>query len=199
MRHALARLSALTTTGLALLIALPANAEWALDYDASRINFVTTKANAAAEVHTFDIVDGDILDNGNVAITIDLDSVNTAIEIRDERMRTMLFDTETYPTATLVGIVDVDAVEALGVGESSNMSLESQLMLHGTQLSVTLDLNVARLSENRVLVSSRKPVIINAGQVGLAAGVEALREIAGLPSISPAVPVSFLMYFDQEV
>ena len=71
-------------------------------------------------------------------------------------------------------------------------------MLHGTQLSVTLDLNVARLSETRVLVSSRKPVIINAGQVGLAAGVEALREIAGLPSISPAVPVTFLMYFDLE-
>ncbi len=199
MRTAIARMATLTTTGLALLIALPASAEWALDYDASRINFVTTKANAAAEVHTFGIVDGDILGNGNVAVTIDLDSVDTAIEIRDERMRTMLFETETYPTATLVGIVDVEAVEALAVGDSSNMSLESQLMLHGTQLSVTLDLTVSRLSENRVLVSSRKPVIINAGQVGLAAGVEALREIAGLPSISPAVPVTFNLFFDQEV
>ena len=164
----------------------------------SPVTAALTKANAAAEVHTFGIVDGDIKDNGNFAISIDLDSVDTGIPIRDERMRSMLFDTEEYPTATLVGIVDLAAVESLSVGESSDMALEGQLMVHGTRLSVTLDLNVSRLSASRVLVTSRKPVIVNAGQVGLAAGVEKLREVAGLPSISPAVPVTFNLFFDQD-
>jgi len=198
MRTAKAATAVSLTLVSALLLALPAKAEWALDYDASRINFVTTKSNAAAEVHTFDIVDGDIKDNGNFAISIDLDSVDTGIPIRDERMRSMLFDTEEYPTATLVGVVDLAAVEAIGVGESSDMALEGQLMVHGTRLSVTLDLCVSRLSASRVLVTSRKPVIVNAGQVGLAAGVEKLREVAGLPSISPAVPVTFNLFFDQD-
>ena len=198
MRTAKAATAVSLTLVSALLFALPAKAEWALDYGASRINFVTTKANAAAEVHTFGIVDGDIKDNGNFAISIDLDSVDTGIPIRDERMRSMLFDTEEYPTATLVGIVDLAAVESLSVGESSDMALEGQLMVHGTRLSVTLDLNVSRLSASRVLVTSRKPVIVNAGQVGLAAGVEKLREVAGLPSISPAVPVTFNLFFDQD-
>ena len=37
--------------------------------------------------------------------------------------------------------------------------------------------------------------IINADAVSLADGVEQLREIAGLPSISKAVPVSFVLQF----
>lgn len=198
MRTAKAAITIPATLGVALLFALPAQAEWALDYSASRINFVTTKSNAAAEVHTFGIVDGDIKENGNFAISVDLDSVDTGIEIRDERMRSMLFNTEEFPTATLVGKIDVADVVGLPMGKSMDMALEGQLMLHGQRLSVTLDLTVAKLTETRVLVSSRKPVIINAGQVGLAAGVERLREVAGLPSISPAVPVTFVMYFDQD-
>jgi hypothetical protein len=34
--------------------------------------------------------------------------------------------------------------------------------------------------------------------VGLVAGIESLREIAGLPSISKAVPVSFVLTFDED-
>jgi hypothetical protein len=44
---------------------------------------------------------------------------------------------------------------------------------------------------------SKKPVVVNAPEFKLAEGVEALREIAGLPSISLAVPVSFVLAFDQ--
>jgi len=39
---------------------------------------------------------------------------------------------------------------------------------------------------------------VNASQVGLLAGIEKLRELAGLPSISPAVPVTFSLIFEQE-
>ena len=71
-------------------------------------------------------------------------------------------------------------------------------MVHGTTSSVTFDVSGSRLGDDRILVASRKPVIVNASQVGLLAGVEKLREVAGLPSISPAVPVSFVLAFDRE-
>jgi polyisoprenoid-binding protein YceI len=183
---------------LALAAAAPASADWVLDNDASRINFITTKANTAAEVHTFGVVDGDISGDGKATISIDLDSVDTAIDIRDERMRTMLFETESYPTATLVAMVDTAAVEGLAAGETAMMTSEGQLMVHGTSVNVTFDAVVSRLADSRILVSSYKPVIINAPEVGLAAGVEKLREVAGLPSISPAVPVTFSLAFDRD-
>jgi hypothetical protein len=41
-------------------------------------------------------------------------------------------------------------------------------------------------------------VIVNAANLGLADGLEKLREIAGLPSISKAVPVSFVLVFEKD-
>ncbi|MDX1480095.1 MAG: YceI family protein [Woeseiaceae bacterium] len=190
--------SLLAATSLALIVISPVRAEWTLDNDASRVNFISTKANTAAEVHTFGIVDGSVDGEGNVTISIDLDSVDTAIEIRDERMRDMLFETGEYPSATLVAQIETAAIESLDVGESTVVTVEGQLQLHGTSTSVTIEASVARLAEDRILVASRKPVIVNAGQVGLLAGVEKLREVAGLPSISPAVPVTFVLAFDRD-
>ncbi|MED5420009.1 MAG: YceI family protein, partial [Pseudomonadota bacterium] len=43
-----------------------------------------------------------------------------------------------------------------------------------------------------------RPVIVNAWEFALGEGVEALRAIAGLDSISLAVPVSFVLAFDEE-
>jgi hypothetical protein len=58
-------------------------------------------------------------------------------------------------------------------------------------------LTVAKLGRQRLLVTSERPLLLNAADVGLADGVERLREIAGLPSISPAVPVSFVLLFES--
>lgn len=176
----------------------PAYAEWTLDNDSSRISFVSTKAGTAAEVHGFEAVDGRVDGDGNATLVIDLDSVNTAVPIRDERMRTLLFETGQNPTATLAASVDMEALNALEPGQETAMTAEGQLMLRGRVISLTVDMSVARLSDTRVLVASRKPLIINAGQLDLLDGVEKLREIVGLPSISPAVPVSFVLAFDRQ-
>lgn len=188
----------LTALALGVVLASPAYAGWTLDNDASRINFVSTKANTAAEVHTFGSLDGQVDDEGNATLSIDLNTVDTAIEIRDERMRDILFETAQFPTATLAATVDMAAVAGLSAGETTELTTEGQLMVHGTTSSVTFDISVSRLGDDRILVASRKPVIVNASQVGLLAGVEKLREVAGLPSISPAVPVSFVLAFDRD-
>ena len=187
----------LATLSVALW-SVPAFAQWTLDNDGSSLNFVSTKAGAAAEVHRFRELAGGVDEQGNVTVSIDLDSVDTAIEIRDERMREMLFETGRYPSATLAASVDMAALDSMTAGTTMDMTTEGQLMLHGNNLSVTVDLTVMRLSDSRIVVVGQKPIIVNASQVGLLEGVERLREVAGLPSISPAVPVSFVLAFEQE-
>lgn len=189
----------IATAALTLIgCATSANAEWVLDNANSRLSFVTTKAGAAAEVHHFASLQGSVDDTGDVMVTIDLNSVDTAIPIRDERMREMLFETETYPAATLSADLNATELAAVGVGESANLQVAGELALHGIQAEVMIDMTVARLSDSRLLAISRKPIIINASQVGLLEGVERLREVAMLPSISPAVPVTFVLEFEQE-
>jgi hypothetical protein len=62
---------------------------------------------------------------------------------------------------------------------------------------VTAQVTVARLGTERLLVASERPLLLDAADVGLTAGVEKLRAIAGLASINPAVPVSFVLLFES--
>ena len=173
-----------------------ASAHWELDNNSSTLSFVTVKADHVGEVHTFDQLSGDINDDGSVQITIELASVNTLIDIRNERMQNMLFETNLFPQANISGEIDLDAVAAMDAGVSQAISVDFDLAIHGESSSYTADVLVTR-TESGVLASTVKPIIVMADTHGFVSGVEALREVAGLPSISRAVPVSFNVVFEQ--
>ena len=177
-------------------LASSASAHWELDNNSSILSFVTVKADHVGEVHTFDQLSGDINDDGSVQITIELASVNTLIDIRNERMQNMLFETNLFPQATITGEIDLDAVAAMDAGVSQAISVDFDLAIHGETSSYTAGVLVTR-TESGVLASTLKPIIVMADTYGLVSGVEALREVAGLPSISRAVPVSFSVIFEQ--
>ena len=179
-----------------LFLASSAAAHWELDNNSSTLSFVTVKADHVGEVHTFDQLSGDINDDGSVQITIELASVNTLIDIRNERMQNMLFETNLFPQATISGEIDLDAVAEMDAGVSQAISVDFDLAIHGESSSYTADVLVTR-TESGVLASTVKPIIVMADTHGFVSGVEALREVAGLPSISRAVPVSFNVVFEQ--
>jgi len=180
-----------------LLFVAPAWADWTLNNAESQLSFVSIKKGDIAEVHRFDQLDGSVDGKGNVKLTIQLASVDTAIPIRDQRMREMLFDTDAFPSAVLTATIDASEVNTLDVGDMLTSSLKGQLSLHGQSGPVTAELAVARLGPNKLLVSSRKPVVLQVADYELLEGVEKLREVAGLDSISKAVPVSFVLTFDK--
>ena len=184
---------------LAVLLAAPAHADWKLANDTSRVSFVTTKAGQIAEAHTFHSLSGMIDGSGNVTVDIDLTSVDTMIPVRDERMREVLFQTGQFPKATLTAKVDADAIADMRDGQAHEMSVDGMLAMHGKTLPVTLDVLVSKLRRTRIVVATMKPVIVTAAQLDLADGVEELRNLAGLPSISPAVPVSVVLTFDESL
>lgn len=195
MRFATPVLSVLTFA--MVLLASPAWAAWELDNAGSTLTFVSIKAGDLGEVHRFDTLSGSISQQGAVEVVVDLASVDTLIPIRDQRMRDILFEVARFPTATLQAAVDAGKLAALLPGQTEAVSVMATLALKSQTLPLTLEVLVARLSETQILVASRQPVIVNAGQAGLVDGVEQLREIAGLPSISKAVPVSFVLVFRQ--
>lgn len=179
-----------------LLLVNAAQAHWSLDNAASELSFVTTKADNVAEAHSFDLMTGTIEDDGSVAISIELASVNTMIDIRNERMQAMLFETAMFPNATISAKVDLAAITAMTPGSTSRASLEFNLELHGASKSYTAEVMLTRLSEG-VVATTLKPVIVTADSFALVEGVERLREVAGLSRISNAVPVSFTVVFTQ--
>jgi len=186
----------LTALSVAVLFAGAAQAHWSLDNDASTLSFVTVKAEHIAEVHTFDSLSGTIGDDGGVEITIELASVNTMIPIRNERIQEMLFETNLFPDGIITGSIDLDALTDMDAGSSVARQIDFELSLHGQSVALAADVQITRTGEG-VIVSTLKPLVVMADSFALTAGVEMLREVAGLPSISRAVPVSFTVVFEE--
>ena len=184
-------------TGLTfLLLASTVNAAWTLNNEASRQSFVSLKKDQVAEVHKFSHLSGSITKDGSVEITIQLASVDTAVPIRDERMRSMLFKSDLFPKATVSGKVDLVNLKSLELGQFQRDEIEISLSLHGQSKALKIEVLVVKLQGGSLLVPSINPVIVNAADFELAQGVLELTKVAELPAISAAVPVTLSFVFN---
>lgn len=170
---------------------------WSLDPDQSHVAFVSVKAAEIAEVHRFGPLSGGVSKAGTVRVVIDLSTVETGVDIRNERMREMFFETGTYPEATITADLDPAAYERMNPSERSLETIEISLSLHGATATMPADVFVTRVGKDRVLVETAEPIVVRAADFGLGEGVEALREVAGLPSIAPEVPVTASLVFER--
>ncbi|HBW83674.1 MAG TPA: YceI family protein [Gammaproteobacteria bacterium] len=182
-------------SGLSIFSAA-ASAQWTLNNEASTLSFVTVKADHVAEVHTFDELSGAIQEDGQVLIEIALASVNTLVPIRNERMQSMLFETDLFPRGSITAQINTDQLANMALGSSETMGVDFSLELHNQTQTYNATVLVSR-QENGLMATTLKPIVVNAGSFDLVSGVESLREVAGLPSISRAVPVSFTVVFDD--
>lgn len=182
--------------GLALLISTPALADWQLDNDFSRLNFVSVKKNTIGEAHKFNQLRGSLSDKGQLAIEIPLTSVETLIPIRNERMQKMLFETKVFPTAQLTATVATEHFN-LKEDESKIVTIGADLGLHGVNKLIQVEVMITRVSKNKLQVASLKPIILYPADFGLDQGVMKLQAIAQLPGITHSVPVSFVLTFNK--
>jgi polyisoprenoid-binding protein YceI len=188
-----------TTIVSALLASLPLSAlgDWKLVLGESDIAFATIKNSAVVESHTFERFSGEVTLSGAANIRVDLASVETRIPIRNERMGTLLFNIDQFPSLDISSKLDVKSLANMEEGASTHLEVPAKINLHGTEANIMLPLVVTRLSSKRFQVVTTKPVIAYASQFGLTKGVEALRLIAQLTTITPAVPVTFSLIFEQ--
>lgn len=185
--------------GLLLLpLSLVASAgTWTVENDSSNVSFISIKKGDIAEIHHFNSVAGTLNDKGQFDFSIALASVATNIDIRDERMDSLLFEVDKYPKLTLKAKVDPKLLANLAIGSVTVATVDAEVALHGKKQKMAFTVSIAKLSDSHMLVASVAPIIVNADSFGMTAGVEKLREVAGLSAISKAVPVSFMLNLKQ--
>jgi polyisoprenoid-binding protein YceI len=171
-------------------------AQWDLSSEDSTLNFVSIKSASIGEVHSFKKVTGVINDSGQVDLSINLDSVDTNIGIRNDRIKEMLFETDKFLTAKITGYVDIEKAVSLKAGETYIDDVKLTLSLHGIAHQVENTVRVTKLNDERLMIISDTPLILNAKDFGLEQGIEKLREIAKLPAIDTAIPVTFSFIFE---
>ena len=179
-----------------LSLSLPTTVNWSLDTEASRIGFTSIRAGEIVETHHFSGLSGEVAPSGNAVVDVPLDQVETNIDLRNERMREMFFETEAYPVAHISTVIDPDGFKDLPLGTRVQRELEGTLSLHGVEAQLIANVYVTRIAKARIEVASVDPVIVYVEDFNLSGGLEALREIASLPAITPASPVTFTFVFE---
>lgn len=178
-----------------LLPSLSVLAEWRLEPEQSRVSWVSLKRGDIAEVQRFTEISGLVDDQGAVRLVLPFTALDSGQALRDERMGELLFEVERFPEALLSARVDLATWEQLAVGEARVENLEFRLDLHGQQRPLKAKVLVSRLGEESMQVSTLEPVLIKAVDFDLLEGLERLKAIAKLPSISPEVPVFAVLNF----
>ncbi|MGB1174135.1 MAG: YceI family protein [Luminiphilus sp.] len=166
----------------------PVQADWTVS-DSSRIGFVSIKNNRIGENNAFERVSGSISESGQVAVSVDLSSVETGIGIRNERLQKMLFEVASFPTASIDAALSDSQIAALRAGGARAESVSVNISLHGKTVSKTANVSVSS-SGGDVRVTTTQPIVITAQEFGLESGVAALQQIAGLNAISRSIPVT---------
>lgn len=194
----------LTTLALlgGLLTSPFAWADWKVNDEQSHFSFLSVKAakvgpDAATEVHRFKDLQGSLKKDGSFELSIPIKGLATGIEIRDERMMEMLFKESTYAAIQIKGAVDTAHLHDTKVGQFNDVQVEAELSILDQTHPVKTTLRYTALDNDRFMVSTLDPIIVNGNEFNLSEGIISLREIAGLAFISHTVPVNFNLVFDQ--
>ena len=183
----------LITCAALLLMAQATLADWRRT-SASKVGYVSIKNNAIAEHNVFSGVTGSLSKKGQLRINIDLSTVETQVDIRNQRMRELFFEVTQYPQAVVTAELDVQELAQVDSGAPLEIVKPFTLSLHGVEVTAEAHLRVVAVG-GRAWVSTVRPILISAADFGLEGGVAALQKIAGLEAIAAVVPVSVDLKF----
>lgn len=183
----------LTAAALALVAGTASAEMWTLDGANSKVGFGSVKSDVIGEGHSFSGLSGTVSEDGMVELTLDLATVNTDLDIRNERIQEHVF--KMAPSAQLMAEVDMDAMKGLAVGSTMESVVEGTAMFLGEEVFVDLPVVAARLADDKVLIMSDGITYISTEELGIDAGIDKLMELARLERIDRAVPVTVRLMF----
>ncbi len=164
-----------------------AQQQWVLNGSASHFYMQTSKAESITEIHQFSGLTGTIDGAGNADVKIDLTSVSSGVDVRDVRMRFLLFETYKFPTAEVTAKVDMSKLQDLTSQIRDTYPLHFTVAMHGMSKDFDAQVYVTRLSDKSVSVATAKPIVVKADDFGLTAGLAKLSEaVNGTPIVSAA-------------
>jgi len=178
---------------LAACLSPLSSADWELVKSPSTFTFTSTKNDTITETHRFKELNGRVLENGQVSIEINLFSIDTLIEIRDQRMHEMLF--ALAPEAIYTAQIEIQDLVGLEGGASIAKTIEGELQLHGFQQPLSIKTKITHLGNGRFQVEGSGQIDVDT--FGYAEGIEKLRTIAGLKAISTTVDFQLNLTFRE--
>ena len=170
--------------------------------DNADIDFLSIKVNqkkrSVTEESNFTASTARLEADGSFTLNVDLKSVKTSVDLRDERLRDWVFEVAQFPKAEISGKIDMNAISSLKTGDSLQLKQPLTLDLHGSKQDIEAELTLKRGADNSISVATAQPVVVDAKKLGMSGGVAKLVEVMGLASINEQIPVTFNGTFTRQ-
>lgn len=171
------------------------NEDWVLNPAQSNVYMQTEKLANTVEKHRFTSVEGTVTKNGDASIKIDLNTLDTGIDLRNVRMRFLLFETFKFPYAIVTAKIDKSKLTELATRTRINYSLHARVEMHGTAKEFDIPVEIARVNDTTVTVSTIKPIDIAGETFDFMRGIGKLADAMGGIRIVPSASISFDLTF----
>ncbi len=179
-----------------ILFCLPVNAaDWQLNRERSSISYLSSKQATVEtplmfESNLFREFSGTI-DGTQVELVVELDSLDTKVPIRDERVAEHVFLSKQYPQAIVSATVD--DIEQLSY-ESKQIS--ATLTMRGQSRDLQAEVIIERSDPKTLRIQTTTPVLVDANAYGMLDGFATLKQLVGLMQIPTTIPVSLHLVFE---
>jgi outer membrane protein OmpA-like peptidoglycan-associated protein/polyisoprenoid-binding protein YceI len=171
------------------------NQDWVLNGPQSNVYMQTEKLENTIEKHRFTSVEGNVTRDGDVTIKIDLNTLDTGIDLRNVRMRFVLFETFKFPYAIITAKIDKSKLTELATRSRINYQLQARVNLHGIVKDFQIPVEVAKVNDTTVTVSTIKPVDVAGDTFDFMRGIGKLSDAMGGIRIVPSAAISFDLTF----
>lgn len=169
---------------------------WILSSDNSALRFQSVKNSTKVESSKFATYTGSIDETGMATIKIALDSVDTNVDLRNVRMRFLMFETFKYPEAVVTMQIAPEVVADLKEVRRKVLMMPYTITLHGVTAEKEAEIAITLLDDNKVSVTSATPISLPVADFDLADGLTKLEEAAKV-TIIPSATVSFDFTFER--
>jgi outer membrane protein OmpA-like peptidoglycan-associated protein/polyisoprenoid-binding protein YceI len=169
--------------------------DWVLDPARSHVYMQTEKLDKVIERDQFNSIEGGVTRDGAATIKIDLGSLDTGIDLRNVRMRFLLFETFKFPSAEISARLDKSRLQGLSSRKPVSYPLKLNVKLHGLEREVEAAVWITRTSETTVSVTTMNPIPVAAETFDFARGIAKLSDAMGGIPIVPSVLITFDLTF----
>ncbi len=171
--------------------------DWSMLLSQSSLKFQSVKNGTKVETSGFATFSGEMDQQGNVTLQVELDSVDTKVDLRNVRMRFLFFETYKFATATVTARMEAGVLAALEEKRRLQVPVEFELDLHGVKSTLTAETVLTMFADDMVSITTSSPVNIAAADFNLMDGVAKLQEAADV-TIVPSGSVSFDLIFKKQ-
>ncbi len=167
---------------------------WTLRSDSSTLSFQSVKNETKVETSDFAKFSGSIDETGEAKVVVEVDSVNTKVDLRNVRMRFLFFETYQFPQAVVTLKLDPAQLSDLADVRRKTLTLPFSLTLHGVTNELSAQVAVVLITPDLVAVSSVSPISVAVADFNLSDGLQKLEDAAKVTLI-PSGAVTFDLLF----